>query len=91
MAENILHFGAVRLRITGTASLQMEMIPYDGQNIKTLKPLQIIQLPGKDLDRLCNVKAQRARLKISTLKINENIRVDKVIFYVKPVASQYPG
>lgn len=90
MAENILHFGAVRLRVQGTDNLQLNLYSLDNAAVTNLKAMPISPLPGIEPTRRCNFKAQRARFKISVSNINEYFIINRVVVFVKPVASAYP-
>ena len=90
MAENILHFGAVRLRVNGSASLDMELSSIDSTYTSTLLPLTIIEAPGREPARLCNFLSQRAKLRLSTDEIDEFINVNRIVIFVKPTYTSYP-
>lgn len=91
MAENILHFGAVRLRVTGSGSLRMQLIDLDETGTETLVPLTLASAPGREPTRLCNHKTQRVKLKLFTTAIDEVVRVNRIILYAKELYTSYPG
>lgn len=90
MAENILHFGAVRLRLNGTGNLDMQWIGLDDTKTSDLLALTMSESPGYEPTRLCNFLAQRARLKISTNKINEHFKINRIVVFIKPKATSLP-
>ena len=90
MAEDLLHFGSVKLRITGSANLDMQLIGLDDTITQDLFPLPITTTSGREPVRLSNMIGQRARLKLSTDAIDEWINVNRIIIYVKPTYTSYP-
>lgn len=91
MAEDILHFGAVRLRVVGSGNLRMTFIGLDDKVTQVLKPLVMSATPGVEPTRLSNFKGQRARLKLYTSAINEYMIINRIIVFVRPIATGYPG
>ena len=91
MAEDILHFGGVRLRIDGYGQLDMQLSTINDQNEVQLLPLVLEATPSREPLRLCNYMTQRAKLKLSTDVIDEYINVNKIIIFVKPTYTSYPG
>lgn len=89
--EYVHHWTAVRLRITGTASLKMRLLGLDDIKTYTMLPLPITNTPGRELDRLCNIRSQRTRLELKTTEINEFINVSRILIFTKPSASSLPG
>lgn len=90
MAENILHFGAVKLRLQGVGNLKMKVYSLDDRFEKDLVSLNMDRLPGLEPTRRFNFNAQRARIRFYTDKINDNVRINRVIVYAKPRATSYP-
>lgn len=90
MSEDLLHFGSVKLRITGSGNVDMQLIGLDDVLTQTLYPLPISEVSGREPVRLANLVGQRMRLKISTDEIDEWINVNRIILYVKPIYSSYP-
>ena len=91
MAENILHFGAVRLRVTGVGFLRMTLSDLDDVNPETLVPLTLQTASGREPTRLCNHKTQRVKLKLYTTAIDEVVRINRIILYAKEIYTSYPG
>ncbi len=90
MAESILHFGAIRLRVNGTGILRLNLIGLDDVINKTVAPYNMSTTPGREPTILCNMTAQRARLRLSTTAIDEYMKVNRVIFYVNGYAEEFP-
>jgi len=80
--EVINHYGAVRLRVNGSASLQLTLY--------SLAPITIQSTTNIEPNRLSNFTQQRAKLQIKTTAIGETFLISKIIVFVKPVAKSYP-
>lgn len=89
MAENILHFGAVRFRLNGNGNLNLELHSLDDTNVDTLLAIPITNT-GVEPTRLSNFNSQRARVKGFTTVINEHFKINRIIIYVKPIYTSYP-
>lgn len=90
-SEDILHFNAVRLRVTGSGSLDMVFKSLDDVITKTLAPLAMSMATGREPRVLTNFKSQRAKLEISVDLIDEYFSINKLIVFVKPLWADYPG
>lgn len=90
MPENILHFGAVRLRINGSGKLNMKLITTDDAESTTLLPLTIEESTSRQPTRLCNFLTQRAKLELSTDGYDDFMNVNRIIIYIKPTYTSYP-
>jgi hypothetical protein len=91
MAENILHWGGVRIRVNGSGSLNLRFIGLDNTYENVMTPLTMAASPGRQMDRLGNFVAQRARLEVKTTAINETFKINRIILFVKQMYTQYPG
>ncbi len=91
MAEDILHFAGVRARISGSASVKARFLGLDNVIIGDLVPIPITNLPGREPMRLANFIGQRARLELKTTEINETMKVNRLVIYVKTLWSEYPN
>jgi len=89
--EAILHFGAVRMRITGFGNLKMKMMSLDEYLEHTIQPLQIAIDSNIQPTRLCNFKQQRAQFELATEEINEFIRVNRIIIFAKEIYTDFPS
>lgn len=90
MAEDILHFTAVKLRVSGQGKLNMELLGLDDVDSFELIPLTLESRPGKQPTTLANLITQRAKLKLSTNKMNDAVVINRIILYAKPIYSSYP-
>lgn len=96
--EDILHFGAVRFRITGNGNLGLVLVNlgsqfpvnYSSADTYILKPLIMNGTTGIEPTVLCNFNTQRASLIIGTDKINETFKINRILVYTKPIYKSYP-
>lgn len=88
--ELINHYGLVRLRVSGSASLRLSLYSLDEINQNVLLPIPIVSKTNIEPTRLSNITEQRTKLEIRTTEINETLQISKVIVYLKPVAKSYP-
>jgi hypothetical protein len=88
--EVINHYGAVRLRVNGSANLQLSLFSLDKTLQNILIPVPCQSLTAVEPNRLSNFTQQRAKLMIRTTEINETFQVSKIIVFVKPVAKSWP-
>ncbi len=88
--EVINHYGAVRLRVKGSANLKLKLFSLDEVKQSTLLPLTLSSTTNVEPNRLSNFTQQRAKLEIRTTEINEIFQISKVIVFVRPVAKSYP-
>lgn len=91
MAENILHFAGVRLRVNGTGNLKMKLFSLDKVESLTLAPIAMQTLTAREPTRLCNFVQQRAILRVETTEINEFMSFNRIILFTKAIYTQFPG
>lgn len=84
------HYGAVRLRVVGNASLKMSLFSFDETQQTVLVPIPLNTTTAIEPNRLSNFTQQRAKLKIYTQNINETFQISKIIVFAKPVAKSFP-
>jgi len=87
----VFHYGAIRLRATGSGNLQMTLFSRNEVRSQVLVALALPATTDIDLNRLANFTQQRAKLQISTANINETFNINKIIIFTRPVASSLPG
>ena len=88
--EVVNHYGAVRLRVNGSASLQLTLFSLDETQSNVLVPVPIVSLTNVEPNRLSNFTQQRAKLMIKTTGLGETFQISKIIIFVKPVAKSFP-
>jgi CYTH domain-containing protein len=89
--ENIQHFSAMRVRVTGGASLQLKVYSLDDVRSKTLVALPVSSASRIIPTRLVNFVEQRASFELKTTEIDEFIKVNRVVIFVKEIFTSYPG
>lgn len=86
----INHYGAIRLRVTGSANLQMTLLSLDETESFVMTPLPIQTVTAVEPNRLSNFTQQRAKLLIQTTEINENFLISRIVIFTVPVANSWP-
>ena len=89
--ENISHFAAIRIRITGVGSLKMKVLSLDDVKAKTLVPLVMSRDSRIIPTRLVNFVEQRASFELKTSDIGERFRINRVVVFMKEIYTSYPG
>jgi len=87
----INHYHTVRMRVTGVGNLLMTMYSLDEVNSLVLVPLPMITPSAIEPLRLSNFKTQRMSLELKTTEIDEQMRISKIVIYIKPVETGFPG
>lgn len=86
----ILHHVAIRIRVTGTGSLRTSLHSLDDVNSQTLFPLTMIASTNREETILANYTDQYGQIEVKTTGIDEIFNIDRIIFFVKPDAAEYP-
>jgi hypothetical protein len=89
--EGLLHTGAIRFRVTGVGNLDSELLSLDETVTADLAPLALSLIPGKEQRILSNFISQRVKLRLSTDEIDEYVNISRIILFIKPIWSEYPG
>ena len=87
----INHYTGVRLRVTGSGVLKMNLYSLDSVNTVALPNLTMAATTAREPFVLANFKSQRAQLEIRTDEIDERFRISKIVLYMKPSETQFPG
>jgi hypothetical protein len=88
--EVINHYGAIRLRVTGSASLRLTLYSLDEVKISPLLAVPLQSRTNIEPTRLSNFTQQRAKLEIRITEMNETFQISKIIIFARPVAKSYP-
>lgn len=88
--EQIHHFSHFRLRVTGSGNLQFSVYSLDNIKTKTLANLAMSPTNSREPTKLVNFVTQRMALKFGTSVINEYFRINRIIIYARPIATEYP-
>lgn len=89
--ENISHFAAIRIRLTGTGSLNMSVYSLDDVRSKDLVPFTMAAVTRIVPTRLVNFMEQRAAFELKTTEIDETFRINRIIIFTKEIFTSYPG
>jgi hypothetical protein len=89
--ENIQHFSTIRIRATGEGTLRLAIHSLDIQNYKVLAPLVLQAYPRIQPNRLVNFVEQRASFQLSILDMDNYIRLNRIIVYMKEIYTSHPG
>lgn len=96
-AEDILHCGAVRVRIYGNGTVHYQLIALGNSDI--IDPTEAVNLQDTVMDnftyrtatKLANFKSQKMQLKLSTSDIGDIMICTQITFFVKPLWTGYVG
>lgn len=86
----ILHFNAIRTRVTGSGSLQLFLRSLDNTSSVQLTSISMSAATNREPTVLANFIDQRAQLEVRTTAIDEKFSISRIILYVRPLASEYP-
>jgi hypothetical protein len=89
--ENIAHFTAVRMRVTGEGNLKMTLFSLDDVRLQELNPFVLTPETNIQPTRLANFNEQRASLEIKTTEFQEYFRINRIILFSKEIYTSYPG
>lgn len=88
--SNILHFGAVDLRLTGSGVGRTSILGFDGSPTATLTTITMASAPTREVRRLSNLNSERARVKFETTAIDETFQITRITIWRKPLWTSYP-
>ena len=88
---NITHFHSVNLRVVGFGNLNIEARTMNDLTIQTMVPITMTATDSREEFRHVNFVSQKARFKFGVDNISEYFRVNKIVLWLKPIATQYPG
>lgn len=91
MNESILHFGAIRLRVTGTGIVTSTLFNLDMTKSFTPNSFDLDNIDGSEPLVLANLNTQRAILRLETNHINAYFEVSRIILYQRPIWEDYPS
>ncbi len=89
--ELVNHFNAVRLRMVGEGNLLLSLFSLDDVIEQELLPLVLTPTTNIEKTRIANFNQQRACLEISIDEIDEWFKINRLVIFVKPVSSGFPG
>lgn len=89
--ENILHYGAIKLRVNGSGNLIPTLIGFDDILTNELAVMPMSTVTAYEPVRLANFVSQRAKLRLETEEIDDVIRINRIILYAKKFFEEYPN
>ena len=89
--ELINHFNAVRLRLVGDGELKLSWFSLNDEIEQELLSLPMVEGTAREPTRISNFKQQRASLRISTTEFDEYFKIYRIVIFIKPIASGFPG
>lgn len=89
--DNIIHVASIRLRIVGVGNLIPTLYGFDKIYSTTLASISLSATNAKIATRLANFNSQGVILRIETQQIDEQMKVNDITVFVKPIYSEYPA
>jgi len=90
--EFVHHVAAVRMRVTGSGNLLMQLNSLDDVESFTMIPIVMSATTKVEPTRLANFKSQRIQLECRITEINETIlNIHRIIIFAKPVEADLPS
>lgn len=90
-AGNILHFGSLRVRVTGSGNLLMSIFSLDDVRTKVMQPFVLETTNHSMPVRIVNFNTQKARVKFSTQDLDDYFVITRIIIFVKKLFTMYPA
>lgn len=87
----IYHFGAIRMRVTGSGDLLLTLLSVDNVRELELTSFALDFSSNKEPTRLCNFTEERVALKFEVDAYDEYFELSKIVIFAKGMASNYPG
>ena len=88
---NIVHFGAIRVRVVGTGNFRCTFYGFDKILSEALVPIVMSSTDSREKVRLSNFISGRGILRMETTDIGEFMKVNNVTIFAKPLWSEYPA
>lgn len=82
--ENYNHYGAIRLRVNGSGHLNPSLLGLDGVVSFTCAVVALATTPAVEPLLLSNLITQRARVQLQTTSINDFVKVQRIVVFIKP-------
>lgn len=83
-------FGGIALNVEGSGTLTVNLRGLDQTPDAALASVALAAAPGKDVELLANVEAEKAQLHIRTNAVGAFYQLTKAAFWVRPWAPQRP-
>lgn len=79
------HFAGIRSRIIGSGNLNVIAYGLDKTQSFTAKDIPLAALPGKEYERLFDIKSEKCSVSIKTQSVNEWFHLNKLSLYYIPL------
>lgn len=89
LVGELLHFHAIRFRVTGSGSLRSTLVSLSNVNSSILNNISM-SITNREPLVLANFIEQRGYLRIQTTAIDEYFTISKIIIFMKPIAASFP-
>jgi hypothetical protein len=86
----LIHFGAVRFRVTGSGDLLLFMHSLDDINVVQLPSLTMISATNKEPVALANYIEQQGFLEFRISGFGNTFTISKLTLFIRPVATGRP-
>lgn len=90
MSTQLIHYGFVTTRVTGTGILKLFLHSLDDVRNVQLPSIIMSSPTQKEEQVLANFVEQGAQLEIRTEALDETFNISKIVIFVKPVFSERP-
>lgn len=88
--NNLIHFGAIRIRLTGSGYMQSSLLSYDEVQQSNQVQSTMQSVTAYPVNILTNFTAFASKLELKTVNFGESFFISQIILYVKPVATSIP-
>ena len=89
--ENIQHFSTIRIRAIGAGNLKIKVYSLDDVKTKDLVPLALTTAKRIEPNRLVNFVEQRASFELTTTELDEWVRINRIVVYLKEIYTSHPA
>jgi hypothetical protein len=87
----INHCTGLRFRIVGSGNLNLTLYSPDSLETQSLVPLAMSATTRTHPFVLANFNQYRMQLECKTTVINETFRINRIIVFMRPIATMEPG
>lgn len=88
---SIIHFGVVRIRVTGNGNLECQFQGFDDVLTQNLVDIAMTYPDSRIKTRLSNFQSQAGKLRVGSDTINHVGRINDISIFAKPMWTDYPG
>lgn len=86
----LIHMGLVKMRVTGTGKMALQLRTFDQLNQVDLTPFTMTATSQYLLQRLTNYIGQGIILRGSANEIDDTCRVQDITLFLKPIYTEIP-